>query len=574
MTNLSKCDDFTSVLFEYVTDASLHDGILPSDKTDYFLFTDMHTKVIGIIDKKDLPAFIAENGKNKDIYLNKYVFILTGVSLDEALSIIKVENVNYGIVINHKGEIIGILSWKDIVEKLIESYNYLNAQMHAVLESTNDAITVINENNVVEFWNTPAEKLYSIPSNTIIGLSIDQFFSELVVMRLVKEKKEVREVYHQPKAGVHILVNSMPVKINKHIAGSVSAETNVTEVVQLHKQLSKASSYVLQLEQEISKIASEKDAFSNMFGHNVKLKEIINVAKRVAATQVALLIRGESGTGKALFAEAIHHESIRKNQPFSVINVAAIPATLLEGELFGYEGGAFKDADKKDKKGIFELAKGGSIFLDDIDEMSLEMQAKLLRFLQNKFFYRVDGKAPIKVDLRIIAATHCDLEKMILDGKFLEDLYFRLNVVSFDIPPLRLRKDDIPELVYIFVREFSTTHGKNINAIEPELMGLFLSYHWPGNVRELRNVMERLVILSDNNKLRTDNLPEHLRLPALIPVIPNIGSVNLSEVTEQTERQVIMKILEEVNWNKSEAAKKLGVPRSTLYYKLKALKIF
>lgn len=565
-------DDVVSVFFEYLTEEAIQDGFTPSDRTQYFLYVDDKGEIKGILTKRELLN-VLELKVKVEKYLHSFEYILTGLSFDEAIHVLRNKNSCYGLVVNHKGKALGVLSWIDIAKKIFEKYKYLEAQMEAVLECVNESITVINEHDTVEFWNPAAEKLYNIKQSEIVGEKIDRFFTNLVVTKVVKEKHEVREAYHQPRTGTHVLINSTPVRVNGHVAGSVSAEKDITEVIQLHNQLSIASSQVAELEQEISKFANEKDVFSKIYGHNSKLKEIISLAKRVATTQAAVLIRGESGTGKELFAEAIHQQSSRQDKPFIVINAAAIPANLLESELFGYEAGAFTGADKKGKKGTFELANEGTIFLDEIGEMPIEMQAKLLRVLQNQVFYRVGGNSPVKVNVRIIAATHRDLEKMIAEGTFREDLYYRLNVVALEIPPVRVRKDDIPELAYLFVKEFSAIHGKKIKSIEPELMGLFLSYHWPGNIRELRNVIERLVILSDDDKVRADNLPEHLRLPVLSPMISSMGSVNLNEVTEQTERQVIIKTLEDVNWNKSEAAKKLGVPRSTLYYKLKALKI-
>lgn len=572
MTKTLTSDEVMSVYFEYLSEEALRDGIIPPERTEYFLFTDDNRDIKGIFTKKDYANILQfKNPPSK--YLKEYEYIKTGLSLDEAVHTLKLKKIDFGLVINNRGKVLGVLTCSEIFIKLFEKYKYLESQMDSVLSCVNDAVTVINEHDTVEFWNHAAEKLYGIKHQEIIGKKIDQFFSNLVVTKVVKEKIEVRETYHQPRTGTHVLINSMPVKVKGHIAGSVSAEKDITEVIHLHKQLSLASSQVIELEQEINKISSEKDAFSKIYGHNTKFKDILVLAKRVASTQAAVLIRGESGTGKELFAEAIHQESARSDKRFIVINCAAIPASLLESELFGYESGAFTGADKKGKKGTFEYANEGTIFLDEIGEMPIEMQAKLLRVLQNKIIYRVGGNAPIKIDVRIIAATHRNLDKMISEGQFREDLYYRLNVVSFEIPPLRTRKDDIPELAYLFVKEFAGMHGKNIKSIEPELMGLFLTYHWPGNVRELRNVIERLVILTDDDKIRVENLPEHLRIPVFTPSVSNLGAVNLAEVTEQTERKVILKTLEDVNWNKSKAAKKLGVPRSTLYYKLKSLKL-
>ncbi|RYD04552.1 hypothetical protein N752_14360 [Desulforamulus aquiferis] len=346
---------------------------------------------------------------------------------------------------------------------------------------------------------------------------------------------------------------------------------DVTEIVQLNQKLSQASYQVQRLEQEIIQFTADRNPFASIKGHHRRLMEVINVARKVATTNAAVLIRGESGTGKELVAKAIHQTSTRNEKPFNVINCAAIPRSLFESEMFGYEGGAFTGADKRGKQGIFELSDGGTLFLDEIGELPPEMQVKLLRVIQDGIFFRVGGSVPVKVDVRLIAATNRYLEEMINKGEFREDLYYRLNVVSLELPPLRERREDIPELVYLFLQEFSQLYNKQITKLEPGVMATFLSYSWPGNIRQLKNVIERMVILSEGDTVPESAIPDSLRVTSQQDQIGT--TIGLASVTEQTERDLIVRTLKQVNGNRSEAARMLGIPRSTLYYKMHQLGI-
>jgi transcriptional regulator with PAS, ATPase and Fis domain len=284
------------------------------------------------------------------------------------------------------------------------------------------------------------------------------------------------------------------------------------------------------------------------------------------------LLRGESGTGKELFARAIHDAS-QVSGPFIAINCGAISPNLFESELFGYEPGAFTGADRKGKVGLLEQANKGTLLLDELGDMPKDMQVKLLRVLQDKSFYRVGGNKAIHIDVRMIAATHRNLEEMIKNGEFREDLYYRLNVVAVSLPSLRDRLDDIPELVHKGIQHYGTIHNKNISKVNPALMAAFIQYPWPGNIRELFNVLERLVLLADGDQLGVEHLPANFC--QLIYSAENVDACaavgGLLEKTISLEKEVIGKVLAELHFNKAAAAKKLGIPRSTLYYKMQKL---
>jgi len=479
------------------------------------------------------------------------------------------------VVVDDHKKPVGVIDSAHLSAIVWDQMRRLECFMSSLMDTVNEAVTIIDDQNVVVGWNRRAEELYRIPGKTIVGQEINRFFSSLVVTHVISKdivkKKGVRNNYHQPVPGTHVLINASPIIYRDQAVGSVCSERDITETVRLHNELSKASSEVRQLKNEITKIHKPDNAFQKICGHSKKLQETVALAQRVASTNVSVLIRGESGTGKELFAEAIHNESPRRGKPFVIINCAAIPAPLFESELFGYQSGAFTGADRKGRQGKFEIAHQGTIFLDEIGELALDLQVKLLRVLQNKCFYRVGGSDPVDVDVRVIAATHRDLEQMIADGTFREDLYYRINVVSVEIPPLRQRKEDIPELIYLFIREFCHQQNRDMVQLAPEVMTTLLNYPWPGNIRELRNVVERMVILAEDNMILEDHLPSTIRYRKF--TAPDLTDATLTDITDRTEREIILQALEGAGGDKSKAAKKLGIPRSTLYYKMKKFDI-
>lgn len=446
------------------------------------------------------------------------------------------------------------------------------ARLHAVLDTVDEAICQIDESDNVVIWNKRAEQLYGITADEIIDQPIERFFSNLMLTKVMKERLTVNEQYHTPCLETHVLINAMPVKLGGKVVGGVSAERDITEVVQLSQKLSQRNEEVQSLRQEIDKIQSQADCFSPIYGHSTAIREAINIARRVAQTTVPVLLRGESGTGKELFSKAIHDAS-RRQGPFMAINCGAISPSLFESELFGYQPGAFTGADRKGKMGLLEQANGGTLLLDELGDMPKDMQVKLLRTLQDKSFYRVGGNKLIPIDVRIIAATHRNLEEMIAQGQFREDLYYRLNVVAISLPSLRERLDDIPELVHKGIQYYNTTHKKTISKVDPGVMAALLAYPWPGNIRELFNVLERLVILADSNILNMENLPNDVSqsTPSCVIIENKQWDGNLLEIRGNIEKEMIVKVLVDVQFNKAAAAKKLGIPRSTLYYKMQKL---
>ena len=316
---------------------------------------------------------------------------------------------------------------------------------------------------------------------------------------------------------------------------------------------------------ELHKQLDEKYGLSGIIGNSPKMQKVLNIVNQISGTTATILITGESGTGKELISKIIHNNSLRKNNPLVVLNAAAIPESLLESELFGHEKGAFTGAMYQ-RKGKFEYANHSTLFLDEIGDMPLSTQVKLLRVIEDGVVTRVGSNESIEVDVRLLAATNQDLEKLIKEGKFREDLYFRLNVVSIKLPPLRERLDDIPLLLDAFLREFSQIHNKQVSIISHEARKILYKYSWPGNVRELKNCIESMVVVSTKNAIDVEDIPDHiLQRSSETSTVPSL----VAGITiEEAERELIKSTLVTVGGNREEAAKMLGIGERTLYRKL------
>lgn len=323
--------------------------------------------------------------------------------------------------------------------------------------------------------------------------------------------------------------------------------------------------YLIRSNKELHKQLDERFGLSGIIGNSPKMQKILNIVNQISGTTATILITGESGTGKELISKIIHNNSPRKNNPLVILNAAAIPENLLESELFGHEKGSFTGAIYQ-RKGKFEYAHHGTLFLDEIGDMPLSTQVKLLRVIEDGVITRIGSNESIEVDVRLIAATNQELEKLIKEGKFREDLYFRLNVVSIKLPPLRERKEDIPLLIDVFLREFLQTHNKTISYISPEARKILCNYPWPGNVRELKNCIESMVVVGTKNTLDIEDIPEHiLQRSDKTPASPSLlGGITM----EEAERELIKNTLATVGGNREEAAKMLGIGERTLYRKL------
>src|SRR3989475_4636414 len=324
---------------------------------------------------------------------------------------------------------------------------------------------------------------------------------------------------------------------------------------------------------QLKRALKQRYNFESIVGKSEPMLKIFDLVAQVAPSRSTVLLQGESGTGKELIAKAIHLNSPRRDRPFVPVNTGSMPPDLLESTLFGHVKGAFTSAIAS-KKGLFEIADRGTLFLDEIGTMSLDTQSKILRVLQDRKFMHLGGTQELQVDVRIIAATNADLKQHVREGKFREDLFYRLNVITIDLPPLRQRKEDIPLLVEFFLNKYSEENDRPRCRVSTEALRPLLTYPWPGNVRELENVIERAVVLSSGTEITPDLLPDHiLGRGTPIPVVDTDPAASLFDIMEDCERRIIMDMLEKCGWNQTEAAERFHVPLSTLNQKIKRLNI-
>ncbi|MBS4192778.1 sigma 54-interacting transcriptional regulator [Bacillus sp. FJAT-49705] len=443
--------------------------------------------------------------------------------------------------------------------------------LHTLLSVLEESISIVNTKGEMVYWNEAAEKTFHIKKEEIIGRNVTDFFREEDVMNLkvLKSKQPVHEKYHQPLPDQHVVISTTPIyDENNQLIGSMSVERDISTTIRLNENLSNTLQELQHLKQQLSSKRLD-DAFSKIKGNSQAINRLIYDAKKAAKSDATVLITGESGSGKELFAQAIHQESSRSKKAFIPINCGAIPQALFESELFGYEAGAYTGASNKGKPGKMELAKGGTLFLDEVGELPLNMQVKLLRALQEKEIYRIGGQTPKKINVRIIAATNRHLENMVSEGTFRSDLYYRLNVFATRIPSLRERIEDLPCLVYEFLEEFSSSYNKPLPSIHKEALNRLCEYHWPGNIRELRNLFERLMVLHEHSEISemdiTQLLPQAKQLVKPLYTVP----LSLKNEKESIERERILQTLEKTYGNKSISAKELGMSRATLYKKMK-----
>ncbi len=324
---------------------------------------------------------------------------------------------------------------------------------------------------------------------------------------------------------------------------------------------------------QLKRALKQRYNFDSIVGKSEPMLKIFDLVAQVAPSRSTVLLQGESGTGKELIAKAIHLNSPRKDKSFVPVNTGSMPPDLLESTLFGHVKGAFTSAIAS-KKGLFEVADRGTLFLDEIGTMTMDTQSKILRVLQDRKFMHLGGVQEIQVDVRIIAATNVDLRQHVREGKFREDLFYRLNVITVDLPPLRQRREDIPLLVEFFLRRYSEENGRPLRHISPESLRPLMAYSWPGNVRELENVVERAVVLSSATEIGTELFPDQITGRGNpFPVLEHRGDASLFDIMEDCERHIIVDMLEKCGWNQTEAAERFHVPLSTLNQKIKRLNI-
>lgn len=464
------------------------------------------------------------------------------------------------------------------IAKIIYELDKERMQLKTIAEYSNEGIILLDEQDKVKYISPTAIKLLGVAYEEVIGENILKYIRQASnIYDSIKKKNETRAEYDQIN-NIKVIFNYVPLFMNNKMIGSLLSFQDVSKIEELEKKIRK---------EIYSKGYVAKYSFRDIVTSNKKMMSIIEMARKIAKVDTTVLITGESGTGKELMAQSIHNESMRKNGPFIAVNCASLPQSLLESELFGYADGAFTGAKKGGKPGLFELAHMGTIFLDEIADIPLDLQAHLLRVIQEKEISRIGDDKVIPVNIRIIAATNKDLMRYVQEGKFREDLYYRLNVINIKMPPLRERKEDIPLLVNHFISRFCAKYGLSHKKVTPGALTVFSEYSWPGNVRELQNVIERLVLTVDGEFITEEQVAEILKIEQYSQNIGYINDrVNIDNKTEEPlsqyfneglldkmQKEYIIKVLKEVNGNKKKAAKILGISTTTLWRKIKQLNI-
>lgn len=448
-----------------------------------------------------------------------------------------------------------------LIEELKKSLDV----MKDILDNAYQGMVLVDKDGLILKWNY--EKLLGIKEKDALGKHVDDVIENTRLHVVVKTgEKEICEI--QRIQGHDMLASRIPIIKDGEVIGAVGTVLyrDIEEIRTMAKRLEILEKTVGKYKDEISKMYCARYTFKNIITINDKMHKLMDIAKKAAELNSTILIQGESGTGKEYFAHAIHNASDRRHNPFIQINCAAIPHELLESELFGYEGGAFTGAKKDGKIGKFELANGGTILLDEISTMTYSMQAKLLRVLEEREFERIGGNIRIKSDVRIISCTNENLHTAVREGRFRQDLYYRLNVVGLEIPPLRDRLNDIPVLSEYILKELVDKMGFSYKEVSDSAMIHLKSWNWPGNVRELRNVLERAANISSGKFIYPEHLPENINRRLCIDDKTEIKL--LKEKVAEAEINAIMEALKFTNGSRTRAAKRLGIHRTALYKKL------
>ncbi|WP_156290057.1 sigma-54 interaction domain-containing protein [Oceanobacillus salinisoli] len=461
--------------------------------------------------------------------------------------------------------------------------------LEEIIHLLNERIVVVNREGIIQYMDKAYCDFIHTTQDEVVGKPVQDVIENTRMHIVAKTGKEEIQDF-QPINDSVMVASRFPIMIDGKLEGAVGTVMfpDPEKLRSFKNNIKQLINDLRYYRSEVEKDLKSKYTFDDLVGESPEFRKLKEFAKVVSGSDSSVLLTGESGTGKELFANAIHNSSLRDDHPFVPINCAAIPEELLESELFGYEDGAFTGAKRGGKKGLFEIAEKGTVFLDEIGDMPLSMQSKLLRALQEREIQPVGGQKIIPIDVRIIAATHRDLEKMVEEGTFRQDLYYRINVIHLEIPPLRKRKDDIPLLSNMLLKKLEKKFYRKGVHLSTEVMERFQQHSWPGNVRELENVLERAINVLDNDTIELGDVPLYIRdqksdetstedskLPssnsesnlASLPIQP------LKDTMALVEKQVIEKTLEFTHGNKLKAAKLLGIGKTSLYDKCKVYDI-
>lgn len=437
-----------------------------------------------------------------------------------------------------------------------------------ILESLHDPVIVISKDCSIVYVNEAYEVQFNVPSTKIVGRNLAHIEPNSRILEVLKDgSKRINDFSYVESLKKHVYANITPLLEEDTLIGAVTIMKDISETNHLQRELAKYKKISVELQEQL-----EDKNFWKLKTNAPPMEKAVQLAKEIAPTDATVVLYGESGVGKEVFAQAIHESSKRYDKPFVAINMASIPDTLFESELFGYEEGSFTGSRRGGKKGILETANGGTILLDEIGELSLNNQTKLLRVIQERKFMKVGSTTLQSMDVRFIAATNRNLMEEVKAGRFREDLYYRINVLPITIPPVRQRREDLQYLTTIILNDILPRYSKHLT-IDQEALKKMQEYHWPGNVRELYNVLERIVALTSPPHITVSDLPEFMLDNTNESLLHDESfheqsDVNLKEAIEKVERDVIQYAVK-TSKNKSEAIRKLGISRKTFYKKTK-----
>jgi PAS domain S-box-containing protein len=459
----------------------------------------------------------------------------------------------------------------------VETYNYQRVPpqlLQAVLDNPFEGMVIIDDQGMIRHFSKANEPYYGITAEEAVGRHIHEVVPTSSLPEVVRRGKPVLgETFNMN--GRKVIVNNYPIRDGKQIIGAVGKmiSHNLNAFIALKQKIGELENAVRRYEMEIREIYRARYSFEDVIGKSAKLNHAKDAARRLAASSSPILLTGESGTGKEIFAHAIHQASSRRDRSFIRVNCASIPGELFESELFGYKAGAFTGALKSGKPGKFELAHRGTIFLDEVGELPLTLQAKLLRVLQEKEIEPLGSSSPKTIDFRVIAATNRELEERVREGYFRKDLFYRLNVISIQLPSLREIRDDIPMLARHFLMKLRHRTMSSVSEIAPEVMRSFLAYDWPGNARELENVMERALALCQGDTIQPQHLPESIVRSTAGAGMGIVEERNegdfLPFAVSHAEKEQLLQALQRTGGNRTEAAALLNIHRTTLYFRLR-----
>ncbi len=458
----------------------------------------------------------------------------------------------------------------------LKYYKELQEEFNAIFQSSYDGIYIVDGKGVTLRLNPACERIEGIRMEEAVGKHMQElidegFYSESVSLKVL-ERKEPVTILQKVKNGKEVIATGTPVFKDGKIIRVVVNSRDITELNQMKRELREMHLLAEKYQSELELLRWEQVQADNLIVRSPEMKKVIQLALHVASVDSTVLIQGETGVGKDVISKFIHRNSKRRNGPFIKIDCSAIPETLLESELFGYEKGAFTGARKEGKMGLIELANEGTLFLDEIGELPLSLQAKLLRMIQDHEILRIGGEKPIPIDIRIISATNRNLKEMVEKKEFREDLYYRLNVVPMTIPPLRERKEDIYPLIMNHLDQLNKKYGLK-KKIEPEALECLIQYDWPGNIRELENMIERLIVTTNTEMIKIENLPSNIKSNRYQTKDMNFDKISsLKKAVDDYEKEILVYVMEKSK-NTQEMANLLGIDRSTVRRKLKKHKI-